>query len=151
MSETLTLANPQQAKAALDAAFERIIKPMTMAGHRLMAVIKTETRKDAQSAHFHSLIGQISTHIGGDLADKDDAKRILLSAFKIDTKDMPELAREWAKFGELRMAFEIQLSTTFIRVIAERREFYLREGGLLVWLFASFIVALSTTQYGELN
>lgn len=43
-----------------------------------------------------------------------------------------------AKFGELRMAFEIQLSTTYIRVIAERREFYLREGGLLVWLFKRF-------------
>jgi hypothetical protein len=36
------------------------------------------------------------------------------------------------------MAFEIQLSTTFIRVIAERREFYLREGGLLIWLFKRF-------------
>ncbi|WP_407066812.1 DUF6035 family protein [Extensimonas sp. H3M7-6] len=33
-----------------------------------------------------------------------------------------------AKFGDLRMAFEIQLSTTYIRVIAERQEFYLREG-----------------------
>lgn len=43
-----------------------------------------------------------------------------------------------AKFGGLRMAFEIQLSTTYIRVIAERREFYLREGGLLVWLFKRF-------------
>jgi hypothetical protein len=43
-----------------------------------------------------------------------------------------------AKFGALRMAFEIQLSTTYIRVIAERREFYLREGGLLLWLFKRF-------------
>lgn len=43
-----------------------------------------------------------------------------------------------AKFGDLRMAFEIQLSTTYIRVIAERRGFYLREGGLLVWLFKQF-------------
>lgn len=114
MSETLTLANPQQAKAALDAVYERIVKPMTMAGHRLMAVIKTETRKDAQSAHFHSLIGQISTHIGGDLADKDDAKRILLSAFKIDTKDMPELAREWAKFGELRIGRGLRGETVLL-------------------------------------
>jgi hypothetical protein len=39
---------------------------------------------------------------------------------------------------DLRIAFEVQLSTTFIRVIAERREFYLREGGLLFWIFQSF-------------
>jgi len=43
-----------------------------------------------------------------------------------------------AQFGQQRIAFEVQLSTTFIRVIAERREFYLREGGMLVWLFKHF-------------
>lgn len=43
-----------------------------------------------------------------------------------------------AKFDDLRMAFEIQLSTTFLRVIAERRVFYLREGGMLLWIFKSF-------------
>lgn len=36
------------------------------------------------------------------------------------------------------VAFEIQLSTTFLRVIAERRAFYQKEGGLLVWIFKSF-------------
>jgi hypothetical protein len=36
------------------------------------------------------------------------------------------------------VAFEIQLSTTFLRVIAERRVFYQREGALLVWIFKSF-------------
>lgn len=43
-----------------------------------------------------------------------------------------------ASFGDQRIAFEVQLSTTFIRVIAERREFYLREGGMLIWLFQHF-------------
>lgn len=43
-----------------------------------------------------------------------------------------------AMFNGLRVAFEIQLSTTFLRVIAERRAFYRREGGLLVWIFRSF-------------
>lgn len=33
-------------------------------------------------------------------------------------------------------AFEIQLSTTFLTVIAGRREFYLKNGGLLFWIFA---------------
>lgn len=36
------------------------------------------------------------------------------------------------------VAFEIQLSTTFLRVIAERRAFYQREDALLVWIFKSF-------------
>lgn len=38
----------------------------------------------------------------------------------------------------LPIAFEIQLSTTHLDVIAARRDFYMQEGGLLVWLFAEF-------------
>lgn len=43
-----------------------------------------------------------------------------------------------ATYNGIPVAFEIQLSTTFLRVIAERRAFYLQEGGLLVWIFKSF-------------
>jgi hypothetical protein len=51
---------------------------------------------------------------------------------------------EWRKpdvratFDGIKVAFEIQLSTTYINVIAQRREFYRREGGLLFWVFAHF-------------
>lgn len=40
-----------------------------------------------------------------------------------------------AQLGEKLLAFEIQLSTTFLTVIAGRREFYLKKGGLLFWIF----------------
>ncbi|WP_313569971.1 DUF6035 family protein [Comamonas terrigena] len=43
-----------------------------------------------------------------------------------------------ALFGDLKVAFEIQLSTTFIDVIAERWRFYQKEGGLLFWVFSRF-------------
>ncbi|MFO7541324.1 MAG: DUF6035 family protein [Thiobacillus sp.] len=43
-----------------------------------------------------------------------------------------------ATYNGIPIAFEIQLSTTFLRVIAERRAFYQREGGLLVWIFKTF-------------
>jgi FMN phosphatase YigB (HAD superfamily) len=36
------------------------------------------------------------------------------------------------------VVFEIQLSTTFLDVITARRLFYLRQGALLVWVFAEF-------------
>lgn len=51
---------------------------------------------------------------------------------------------EWRKpdvvatFNGLKIAFEVQLSTTFLDVIAARRLFYLKEGGLLFWIFAAF-------------
>jgi hypothetical protein len=40
--------------------------------------------------------------------------------------------------GDLRIAFEVQLSTTFLSVVAGRRQFYRMEGGLLIWVLASF-------------
>lgn len=43
-----------------------------------------------------------------------------------------------ATFNGVPVAFEIQLSTTYINVIAQRREFYRREGGLLFWVFSQF-------------
>lgn len=51
---------------------------------------------------------------------------------------------EWRKpdvvatVNGLKIAFEVQLSTTFLDVIAARRLFYLKEGGLLFWVFAAF-------------
>jgi len=43
-----------------------------------------------------------------------------------------------AKHGSGQIAFEVQLSTTFLNVVVGRREFYREEGGLILWVFASF-------------
>lgn len=48
----------------------------------------------------------------------------------------PDVQALWK--GGTRIAFEIQLSTTFLHVIAERRNFYRQEGGLLCWIFQTF-------------
>lgn len=40
--------------------------------------------------------------------------------------------------GVLDVAFEVQLSTTFGRVMAEREIFYKSEGALLLWIFGEF-------------
>ncbi|MDD2469234.1 MAG: DUF6035 family protein [Desulfobulbus sp.] len=48
----------------------------------------------------------------------------------------PDVQALWQ--GTTRIAFEIQLSTTFLHVIAERRLFYRNEGALLCWIFKRF-------------
>ena len=104
MSEriALTLFEPVQARKAVDYLYEQA-KPRLMAGHRLVAKLEPETRRDNHNRHFHSLIAQIAKQLGGDLAEPEDAKRILISAFRIDTRDDPDLAGEWARFGDMRM------------------------------------------------
>jgi Family of unknown function (DUF6035) len=55
-----------------------------------------------------------------------------------NSRRRPDVRAVWR--GSLPVAFEVQLSTTFLQVIAERRSFYLKEGGLLFWVFKSFNV-----------
>ena len=43
-----------------------------------------------------------------------------------------------ADSDEGKLAFEVQLSTTFLSVVVERRMFYRDQGALLVWVFGSF-------------
>lgn len=56
-----------------------------------------------------------------------------------NSRRKPDVRAVWK--GMLPVAFEVQLSTTFLRVIAERRNFYLRNGGLLFWVFNRFDMA----------
>jgi len=43
-----------------------------------------------------------------------------------------------ARRGDLRAAFEVQLSTTFLDVVLGRKRFYRDEGAALVWILPSF-------------
>lgn len=43
-----------------------------------------------------------------------------------------------ASYQGMPVVFEVQLSSTYLNVIAERRVFYLQEGALLIWVFAEF-------------
>jgi hypothetical protein len=70
------------------------------------------TRSESQNAHFHALIGQISDQLRGDLADEDDAKRILLSAFRIDT--LQEFADEWKVVGDMRIGRGLRGETVLL-------------------------------------
>ncbi|MBK7022709.1 MAG: hypothetical protein IPH41_04070 [Sulfuritalea sp.] len=57
----------------------------------------------------------------------------------------PDVSAVWR--NKIRVAFEVQLSTTFLHVIAQRRVFYRNQGGLLCWVFKTFdIEAARMTQ-----
>ena len=53
-----------------------------------------------------------------------------------NSRRRPDVRALWK--GQLPVAFEVQLSTTFLRVIAQRRQFYIQNGGLLLWVFKEF-------------
>lgn len=62
MSERFTarLYEPTQAHGAIRQAWEQHIKPLLMAGHRLVLEVRPENRTLNQNAHFHALCGDIA-------------------------------------------------------------------------------------------
>ena len=137
MSEriTLSLREPVQAKQAVNAAWLHIKGWLGAGGERLVLTVSTETRRDNHNRHFHSLIAQIAKQLGGDLADPEDAKRILISAFRIDTRDDPDLAGEWAKFGDMRMGRGLRGEVVLMGM--QSRDFTIKLARAFVeWLYA---------------
>lgn len=131
---TLYLNEPVQAHKAIEAAW-RHAKPLVMAGHRLVLEVKPETRKMKQNAHYHAQIGDISKHVGGVLADPEDAKRILISAFKIETKDDPDLAGEWENWGDFRLGRGLHNEAVLLGT--QSRDFSIKLGSAFIdWLYA---------------
>lgn len=130
----LSLFNPDQAKQAFNTGYHHA-KPWLVAGHRMVLKVEPETRRDNHNRHFHSLIAQISQHVGGALADADDAKRILISAFRIDTRDDPDLAAEWAKFGDVRMGRGLRGEVVLMGI--QSRDFTIKLARAFVeWLYS---------------
>lgn len=134
----VALTNPQQAHSAMTAMFRDTIKPGTMAGHRYRLVLKEETRREGQNAHFHAIIGDIAKQdqLYGKKLDAESWKRLLIDAFKHETKDMPELASEWAKFGELQLLPALN-HAGFVAVGEQTRTFTIRLAAAFIeWLGA---------------
>jgi len=137
MTERLTIEcwNPQQAHKAISEQAWPTLKSWLMAGHKSTVTIRRRRRSDEQSSLFHSLIGQIAAQLGGDLSDPEDAKRILISAFRIDTRNDPDLAEAWGKFGDIRMGRGLRGEVVLMGT--QSREFGVKLGSAFIeWLFA---------------
>lgn len=134
---TLKLWSPTQAAKDLPGVWAWI-KAMTVAGHRLVLEIRPESRRANHNRHFHSLIGQIAKQLGErvpDLADAEDAKRILISAFRIDTRNDTDLAPEWAKFGDVRMGYGLRGEVVLMGI--QSRDFTIKLARAFIeWLYA---------------
>ena len=136
MSDRLVLSlwDPVQAHKAITHIYNTA-KPYLMAGHRMVVRLEPETRRDNHNRHFHSLIAQIAKQLGGDLAEPEDAKRILISAFRIDTRNDSDLAGEWAKFGDVRMGRGLRGEVVLMGI--QSRDFTIKLArAFITWLYA---------------
>jgi hypothetical protein len=134
MNKTFILPpNWIESHKVISGPFKDFVKAMNSAGHGMIATLKPATKQSAQVAKYHVMIGEISKQIGGDLVDEEDAKRVLISAFRIDTLRM--FPDEWARFGDLRMGRGLRGEVVLMGV--QSREFCTTlRSAFIEWLYA---------------
>ncbi|KGH27030.1 recombination protein NinB [Comamonas testosteroni] len=131
---TLVLKTPEQGHIAVISAWKQA-KQVLEDGRRLVLELRPERRQERHSRHFHSLINQISAQVGGDLANTDDAKRILISAFRMDTLRDSQFCDEWARFGDLRIGRGLRGETVMLGT--QSKDFTDKMArGFIEWLYA---------------
>lgn len=104
----------------------------SLSERQILALKYDGARESAAHKRMKEIIAESLRH---DPSFSEIAIEPIWKGMKRNDRRQPDVRAIW---NGIPVAFEVQLSTTFLRVIAERRAFYLREGGLLVWVFKSF-------------
>lgn len=87
------LYEPTQAHNALSAAWVEFVKPMLMAGHRLVLEVKPETRSSPQNARLHAMLTELSKQVEwcGQKLPMETWKRLCMAAWMREEKQSPQL------------------------------------------------------------
>ena len=91
-----------------------------------------------QEEKYHALIGEIADFmtLHGKKLPAESWKRLLIDAFKHDTKDDPELKDEWAKFGGVELLPALN-HPGFVMVGEQSRNFSKKLASAFIeWLYA---------------
>ena len=135
---SLVVYNPRQLDTAIGMLKENEILPLLADGKRGVLSFKAETRRDGQNAHFHAQIADIAKqdHLHGKKLPAESWKRLLIDAFKHETKDDPDLKPEWAAFGEMQLLPALN-HVGFVAVGEQSRTFTVKLASAFIeWLNA---------------
>lgn len=120
-----------------DLARQRAIRAVqeAPAGFRITVAEPRKTRD--QEERYHAMIGDIAaqyTHAGRQW-DAENMKRLLVAAFREDTKDDADFAEAWREFGDLEIVPGIRGGFTMLGVQTRRFPKKLASG-FIEWLYA---------------
>lgn len=95
MAERLSMQlwEPQQAHKALAHAWAECVKPMTMAGHRLVLEVKPEKRSSPQNARLHAMLTELANQCQwhGQKLPMEVWKRLCMAAWMREERQSPQL------------------------------------------------------------
>ena len=101
-------------------------------------LVRDPVKSREQEEKYHAIIGEIaaSERLYGKKLPAESWKRLLIDAFKHDTKDDPDLAAEWAKFGSMELLPALN-HAGFVAVGEQSRNFSKKLASAFIeWLLA---------------
>lgn len=108
------------------------------AGRKVHIVVQEPLKSREQEEHYHALIGDIAKQVKGygQLRSETWWKRLLIDAFKHDTKNDPDLAPLWSSFGDYELAPALN-NPGFVVVGEQSRKFGVKLASAFIeWLLA---------------
>ena len=87
---TFVLRDPQQAHKVLEYAWRSHVKPMTVAGHRLVCTIGPEKRSGAQNNRLHATLADVAMQVewAGARRDVETWKHLMATVHGIEVKEI---------------------------------------------------------------
>jgi len=107
-------------------------------GQEVVVELREPSKTRAQEERYHAMIGDIAKQVPimGRRLHRDSFKRLLVDAFKHETKNDPELEPEWRKLGEYTVLPALN-HDGFVVLGEQTRRFSKKLGTAFIeWLFA---------------
>lgn len=129
MKRTLILAH--------DMARSRALQAVAEAPDGYVVVISEPRKSRVQEEKYHAMFSDVARQVPvrGELVNAEDMKRLLFSAFKVDTRNDPELSEAWEAFGDLRIAIGFRGETVLMGDQTRKLPKVLASA-LIEWLYA---------------
>lgn len=108
------------------------------AGKKVHITVSEPVKSREQEEHYHAQIGDIAKQcqVYGKKLSAESWKRLLIDAFKHDTKNDPDLAPLWASFGNIELVPALN-NPGFVVVGEQSRKFGVRLASAFIeWLYA---------------
>lgn len=124
----------------------RDLARMSMLGYPdgSVVIIREPLKSRDQECHYHALIGKIADNpppdalklLSGQRLGPECWKRLLIDAFRHETKDDPELAPHWQRFGTMQLVPALN-RPGFVAVGEQSRDFSTKLASRFIdWLYA---------------
>lgn len=90
---TLRLFEPVQAHKAMAHIWTECVKPMTMAGHRMVLEVRPESRSNPQNARLHAMLTELTHGVewNGQKLPMEVWKQLCMAAWMREERQSPQL------------------------------------------------------------